>query len=78
MKTAVYLPDAIFQAAERLCEKHRIPRSRFYAMAIKRMIDEVERQEVTAKLNEVYRNESSSVDPALLRAQSAILDDEKW
>jgi hypothetical protein len=78
MKTAVYLPDAIFHAAERLCEKHRIPRSRFYAMAIKRMIDEVEREDVTAKLNEVYRNEPSALDTAFVRAQSAILDDEKW
>jgi hypothetical protein len=78
MKTAVYLPDAIFHAAERLCERHRIPRSRFYAMAIKRMIDELERQDVTAKLNEVYQNEASSLDAGLQRAQSAILDDEKW
>jgi hypothetical protein len=78
MKTAVYLPDAIFHAAERLRERHRIPRSRFYAMAIKRMIDEIERQDVTAKLNEVYQNEASSLDAGLQRAQSAILNDEKW
>jgi len=78
MKTAVSLPDPIFHAAERLCARHRIPRSRFYALAIKRMIDEFERTDVTARLNEIYQNEPSAIDEAWLRAQSSILDDEKW
>jgi hypothetical protein len=78
MKTAVSLPDPIFHAAERLCARHRIPRSRFYAMAIQRMIDEFEKKDVTARLNEIYRTESSDLDAAFVRAQSQILDDEKW
>ena len=78
MKTAISLPDPIFYAAERLCSRHRIPRSRFYAMAIKRLVDEFERSEITDKLNEIYSQESSAIDPALVRVQTAALDEEEW
>ena len=78
MKTAISLPDPIFHAAERLCARHQIPRSRFYAMAIKRLVDDFEQKDVTARLNEIYRDEPSEADPAILRAQFDILDNEKW
>ena len=47
-------------------------------MAIERMIDEFERKDVTARLNEVYQTESSDINAVWLRAQSATLEDEEW
>ena len=39
MKTAVSIPDAIFEAAERLARKRKVSRSRLYAEALQQPID---------------------------------------
>ncbi len=78
MKTAVSIPDPLFQTVEELCERHRIPRSRFYAMAIKQFADAYRENDITERLNRVYAKESSSVDSALTRAQIRALTKEVW
>jgi metal-responsive CopG/Arc/MetJ family transcriptional regulator len=78
MKTAVSIPDRLFETVEELCKRHRIPRSRFYAMAIKQFVDAYRENDVTERLNRVYANESSSLDPALAATQIRALTKEKW
>jgi metal-responsive CopG/Arc/MetJ family transcriptional regulator len=78
MKTAVSIPDPLFETVEELCKRHRIPRSRFYAMAIKQFVDAYRENDVTERLNRVYATESSSLDPALTAAQIRALAKEKW
>ena len=78
MKTAISIPDALFEEAEVLCKRHRLARSQFYALAIQRMVEDYRVQDVTERLNSVYEHEPSSVDPALASAQLRTLKKEKW
>jgi hypothetical protein len=78
MKTAVSIPEPLFQAAERLAKRLGVPRSRLYAQAIERYVAEREENEATARLNEIYDKEPAELDPVLATMQWATLNTEKW
>lgn len=54
MKTAVSLPDPVFEAAEHLARRLRMSRSQLYAEAIRRFLAEHKGRGVTELLNQVY------------------------
>ena len=78
MKVAISLPDALFEAADRLARELDKPRSRLYAEAISEYVENHDKAAITEKLNAVYSQESSSVDKALHDAQLETLSDEAW
>jgi metal-responsive CopG/Arc/MetJ family transcriptional regulator len=78
MKTAISLPDPIFQAAERLAKRLGITRSRLYSRAIERYVSEAKERDVTALLNKVYEHESSELDPVLEALQELSIPREEW
>ena len=78
MKTAVSIPGPVFQAAERLAKRLRIPRSRLYARAIERYVSEAQERDVTALLNQVYAEEEGKLDSALAMLQWASIPRERW
>lgn len=71
MKTAVSIPDKLFRDAEAISRNRRISRSALYSMALSEFIERQRSADVTARLNEVYAQQDSSVDPVLLKIQSA-------
>lgn len=78
MKTAISIPNNVFEQAESLARKLKISRSELYTEAVKVYLKENHIEDVTAKLNEVYENAASNLDESLLKAQKAILPKEKW
>jgi metal-responsive CopG/Arc/MetJ family transcriptional regulator len=78
MKTAISIPNNVFERAESLARKLKISRSELYTEAVKVYLKENHIEDVTAKLNEVYENAASNLDESLLKAQTAILPKEKW
>lgn len=78
MKVAVSVPDAVFEAADRLARERGVPRSQVFTEALRDYVERHGAQGVTARLNEVYAREGSDVVPALRGAQYAVLDDEAW
>ncbi len=78
MKTAISIPNNVFERAESLARKLKISRSDLYTEAVKVYLKENHIEDVTAKLNEVYENAASNLDESLLKAQTAILPKEKW
>jgi hypothetical protein len=68
----------VFQAAERLAKRLRIPRSRLYARAIERYVSEAQERDVTALLNQVYAEEEGKLDSALAMLQWASIPRERW
>ncbi|MDT0619638.1 MULTISPECIES: hypothetical protein [Spectribacter] len=78
MKVAVSVPEPIFEAAERLAKQRRVPRSRLFADALSEYLARHGAEGITDKLNEVYAEQDSALDPALARAQNALIDDEAW
>ena len=78
MKTAVSIPDPVFQAAERLAKRLGIPRSRLYSRAIERYVSEAQQRDVTALLNKVYAEQEGELDLAVATLQWASIPPERW
>jgi hypothetical protein len=71
VKTAISLPDQVFEQAEALARRLHVSRSQLYADAVRRYIGEHSGTGVTEALNEVYGSSpgDSRLDPALGRLQ---------
>lgn len=78
MKTAISIPDAIFEAAEEAAKRLGISRSRLYSTAVQRFVEEHRRRDVTERLNEVYGQEPARIDPVLEALQVASLEKDEW
>lgn len=78
MKTAISIPDPVFDAAEKLAARLRVSRSELYSRALREYLADRLERSVTERLDEVYAGEESSLDPALARLQSASLDRDDW
>ncbi|HEY0782399.1 MAG TPA: hypothetical protein VGE98_08095 [Thermoanaerobaculia bacterium] len=78
MKTAISIPDPIFEAAEDLAKKMRISRSELYARAVDGFVQTRRGEEITAALNRVYAEESSELDPVMAKLQFDSLKPEDW
>jgi len=77
VKTAVSIPDPIFEAADRLARRRRISRSELYAEALARLLDADESTEITERLDDVYGDRSSELDTDLAVLQAVAID-EDW
>ena len=77
MKTAVSIPDPIFEAADRLARRRRISRSELYAEALARLLDADESSRVTERLDDLYRERPAELDVGLAAAQALAID-EDW
>jgi metal-responsive CopG/Arc/MetJ family transcriptional regulator len=69
MKTAISLPDDVFDAAEAAARRTGMSRSQLYVTAIKHFLRAQGDRGVTERLNELYAGVESGLDPALLRMQ---------
>lgn len=78
MKTAISIPDNVYNAAEMVAKKLNISRSELYTKAVKDYLSKHEKSHVTEALNSVYANESSSLDSAILNTQNKSIGDESW
>ena len=78
MKTAISIPDSIFEAAEKLAKRFGISRSQLYANAVAEYLRDHQKDGVTEKLNEIYEKESSVLDPIFLALQFSSLQKDEW
>ncbi|MEH1846058.1 MAG: ribbon-helix-helix domain-containing protein [Nostoc sp.] len=78
MKTAISLPDSIFEEAEALARQLGVSRSELYTKALKAYLRKYNRNQILNQLNRVYSEESSEVDPILARLQFMSLPIEDW
>jgi metal-responsive CopG/Arc/MetJ family transcriptional regulator len=78
MKTAISLPDSVFHEAEALAKQLGVSRSELYTKALKAYLRKYNRNQILAKLNQVYSEESSELDPVLAKMQFMSLPREDW
>ena len=80
VKTAISIPDTIFEDAERLAKRRGWSRSELYAHAVADFVKAERFLGVRERLNAVYGNEpdDSTLDPLLEQIQSQSLPKEKW
>jgi len=70
VKTAVSIPDSIYNSAEKLAHRLGKSRSELYAKALQNYIEQRQDDRVTAKLNEIYDSEPSQLNPVLTKLQT--------
>ncbi|NCC53079.1 MAG: hypothetical protein EOM20_17960 [Spartobacteria bacterium] len=78
MKTAISIPDQVFSRADRFARRRKMTRSALFTLAVDEYIQQHRQDNVTQKLNEVYANEESSLDPILSKLQTLSLPKEDW
>lgn len=80
MKTAISIPDPIFDAAERISKRLGVSRSRFYTMAIEKVLKCQRSRGVREALDAVYEKQDSRLGRALAAMQRVSLaaEDKDW
>ena len=78
MKTAISLPDSVFHEAEAIAKQMGISRSELYTAALKAYLRKYNRNQILEKLNQIYSEESSELDPVLAKMQFMSLPREDW
>ncbi|NEO41822.1 MAG: hypothetical protein F6J90_38090 [Moorea sp. SIOASIH] len=78
MKTAISLPDSVFEEAEALAQQMGLSRSELYLKALKAYLKRYNRNQILHKLNEVYSKENSELDPVMAKIQFMSLPDQEW
>ena len=78
MKTAVSIPDPVFEQAEDLAKRLEMSRSEFYATALREFISDRRASDITERLNQIYEEESPDLDSAVVHLQASSLPREEW
>lgn len=78
MKTAISIPDNVFQSAESLADRMGISRSELYAKAVEAFIESNKNRGVTDALNDVYASASNSLDDHDHSLQIRSLNKDEW
>jgi len=78
MKTAISVPNDLFQAAEETARRLGLNRSELYQRAMAEYLQNHGDAGITDALNTVYSTEASSGDPVLGQMQKASLPRDEW
>lgn len=78
MKTAVSIPDQVFKSAEELANRLGKSRSQLYTQAISGYLEKYHNDGITEKLDEVYGQADSELDPLLKDLQFRSLSKSNW
>jgi metal-responsive CopG/Arc/MetJ family transcriptional regulator len=78
MKTAVSLPDDLFQQAEATARRLRVSRSQLYANAIAAFLKQQSGAAITERLNDLYSRHPAKVESGLHSAQLKSLEKDAW
>jgi predicted transcriptional regulator len=78
MKTALSIPDDIFEQGERLARRLHTSRSQLYARALADFVVQHDDDQITSSMDEVIREVGTEVDPFTRRAASQTLRQVEW
>jgi len=78
MKTAISIPNELFDEAEDVADRLGLSRSQLYTRAVEAFLRQHKRKDVTRALNEVYSRRNSRLDPVLEKMQYLSLPKEEW
>ena len=80
MKTAISIPDQVFESAEKLARARGKSRSELYAQALSDYLDRNSDGLVKESLDKIYSNDNDSgrVDDNLSELQSRSLRTDQW
>ena len=78
MKTAISIPDPVFESAEDLARRLAVSRSQLYTRAVEAYVHAHRDEGVTEAINAVCETEDTSLDPLTAQLQAASLPRDEW
>lgn len=78
MKTAISVPNDVFQLSDRLAKKLRISRSAVFAMGVRKLGEEFDDEEITSRLNDYYGKQRAELDPVIVQMAAISLPNDEW
>ena len=78
MKTAISIPNPVFKAAERLAHQLKLSRSELYVTALKNYLENYRKGRITGRLDMIYSEIHSQIDPVLNDLQARSLPKDEW
>jgi metal-responsive CopG/Arc/MetJ family transcriptional regulator len=78
MKTAISLPDDLFESADALAGRLGISRSQLYAAALAEYVAKHRTARVTERLDAVYAAEPSQLDRSIAKSQKRKAKGTEW
>jgi len=78
MKTAISIPDDVFESADELAKELGVSRSELYATAVAEFLAKHRSEDLTARLNEVYAGTSTELASDIRRAQAKSIGADAW
>lgn len=78
MKTAISVPNDVFELSEKLAKKLKVSRSQIFAMGVKKLGEEYDDDKITEKLNKFYENERAEIDPVIMKMAALSLPKDEW
>ena len=77
-KTAISVPNSIFEEAERLAKRQGISRSELYAKAVATYLNKNRQENITEALNAIYDEEAAVLDTVFQHIQNTSLFKGEW
>lgn len=77
-KTAISVPNSIFEEAERLAKRQGISRSELYAKAVATYLNKHQQENITEALNAIYDEEAAVLDTVFQHIQNTSLFKGEW
>ncbi len=78
VKTAISIPEELFESAEQFARGRGMSRSELYAMALRHYLGEHRAGMITERLDEIYGGESGGLDADIARLQARSLPEDDW
>ena len=78
MKTAVSVPDDVFEGAERLARREGRSRSEVYSAALREYVARHDADEIADALNDVVASIGEVMDPFVTEASKRMLEATEW
>ena len=78
MKTAISIPDRLFQAAEKLAAKEKVSRSELYARAMENYLSATKEKALKEQMREALKHIDQTPDPAWEEARRQAFLRAEW
>ena len=78
MKVAVSIPDPLFEEAERVSPRQRIPRSQLYSRALRAYVQQHSGDEITARMDAALQEIGVSQEPEWEHLGLEVIRREEW
>ena len=78
MKTAISLPDPVFEAADQLANKFKVSRSELYVMALEKFIRENQETDITKRINDYIDVYGQPIDELFINSNVREMRKVEW